>query len=198
MNELLVNILPISENPLLREEMMNQFLSTVHFMASSKHWNHKKMRFTLTWENNCFIFQGGRYHLPPHCIKFVSVPLDIYSQNVNHTDWLKEYNQFIILADAKEVAENHTVRLEIAKYRSLMHRQKLHSEEVLLLLDVQKILTIPDGYSYENTVVGILSALAGKPRKGFALLPTYTSNWNQIINLHLGQSQRFFKTKMEM
>lgn len=195
MSELLVNILPISENPLSREEMVNQFLSAVQAMASSKHWNHKKMRFTLTWENNCFTFQGGRYHLSPHCIKFVSVPVDIFDTNTNHSNWLKRYDEFIILADAKEVAEDQTTRLEIAKYRSLMYRQKLHSEEVLLLLDVQNILTIPDGYSYENTMVGILSALAGKERKGFALLPTYASLWPQIVNLHLGQRQLMLKTK---
>ena len=195
MNELLVNILPISEEPLLRKKMVNQFLSAIQTLASSTYWNHKKMRFTLTWENNCFTFQGGRYHLPPHSIKFVSVLVDIFDTNINQTDWLKRYDQFIILAEAKEVAENQTIRLEVAKYRSLMHHHKLHSEEVLLLLDVQNILTIPDSSNYESTMVGILSALAGKPRKGFTLLPAYASNWSQIINLHLGQRQLLLKTK---
>lgn len=164
-------------------------------MASSKRWNHKKMRFTLTWENNCFIFQGGRYRLSPHCIKFVSVPIDIYNQCINHTDLLNKYDQFVILADAEEVAKSHTTRLEIAKYRSLMYRQKLYTQEVLLLLNVQNILTIPKGYGYESTMVDILSALAGKPRKGFGISSAYASSWNPIINLHLGQRQRFFKTK---
>ena len=162
--ETIVNILPLSHkhDPLLMRERV---LAGIGQLTHASHWHGRRLRLRLRLEDDVLTFSGGRYRLSPRNIHFVTIDFDITRRNEEAVieQWAAQFHQLILVVDAKELMESDRFRHEVVIRRLALPAVDRHSDVLLLLMDVDNIMTIAETGEYATTYLGMSSAFADKP-----------------------------------
>lgn len=193
---MIVNILPLShvhDTAQMRERVMAGLAQ----LANARHWHGRRVGLKLHLKDDVLTFGGGRYHMSPRDIRFVSIDFDISrrSETPIIEQWTAQFHQLILIVDARELMESDCFRHEVVIRRLALPAVERHSDTLLMLLDVDNIMTIAHTGDYATTYLGMCAAFADKPYNASRLHPAFQQVWNQEAPLYLAQRQHTYRRR---
>ena len=171
--------------------MRERVLAGIGQLTHASHWHGRRLRLRLRLEDDVLTFSGGRYRLSPRNIHFVTIDFDIARRNEEAVieQWTAQFHQLILVVDAKELMESDRFRHEVVIRRLALPAVDRHSDVLLLLMDVDNIMTIAETGEYATTYLGMSSAFADKPYNASRLHPEFQQVWDKEAPLYLAQRQ---------
>ena len=200
--ESIVNILPLSHRHDV-ETMRQRVMTGISQLANERTWHGRRVAFKMRFSGDVLTFCGGRKHIPRTDIRFVTVNMDFeHRHNVEMIQqWGAQFAQLVIVVDAQELLESSEFRYVVTAHR-LALKDRYH-DVLLMLMDVDRIMSIEDTGDYASTYIGVNAAFGPRAYNGSQLYEAYRGHWNDLYSLALAQdllpfTRRYSKRKLSL
>lgn len=200
--ESIVNILPLSYRHDV-ETMRQRVMTGISQLANERTWHGRRVAFKMKFSGDMLTFCGGRKHIPRTDIRFVTVNMDYeHRHNIKMIQqWGAQFSQLVLVVDAQELLESSEFRYAVTAHR-LALKDRYH-DVLLMLMDVDRIMSIEDTGDYASTYIGVNAAFGPRAYNGSQLYEVYRDHWNDLYSLALAQdllpfTRRYSKRKLSL
>lgn len=198
----IVNILPLSYRHDV-ETMRQRVMTGISQLANERTWHGRRVAFKMRFSGDVLTFCGGRKHIPRTDIRFITENMDYeHRHNVEMIQhWGTQFTQLVIVVDAQELLESSEFRYAVTAHR-LALKDRYH-DVLLMLMDVDRIMTIEDTRDYASTYIGVNAAFGSRAYNGSQLFEAYRGHWNALYSLAFAQdllpyTRRYSKRKLSL